>query len=859
MARTQAASEKHPPRIRGIACKGGARDTRMMRPRGTRVLTPSCQCAQEIFVVHEHVQLAEKAQMKKTLMIIPFGTGAIQIEKGVGIPEDRVNRQEENVCGYVAVATRLEPEVTDVSYGQAQYRPEEGREPQTQFYYTTRVSQEAFDRIMSTGAPTKEGAPGWSKVERGVIPGTEDPWVVVHGTMCQVFQDAATKKEVLKDRQMSAIVIDAEVWQEHPMLASRLWKPPDPREVPFTAFVHDTLAVQMEVIPFQKVLRQRFCQSLGARMIPAPCVGGWTLEKEEIRRAVRSVRIPGMENRTMNVGWKMPGKLMWRGDLEEVEEAKKVLFLPSKAIVWKVVSMVGVEVPNPDPVDGAAQGEQPQMVKRFKAVGAEEVEVDVFWGMPGAPVILPAQTAVTEGASQERKAWEASPMRMLAVGGLEGALAHAKEATKQKSHQQKTGREKLAALKPVQEDLAKKITPLLMESMERLLAASFPTQQRQPCESTLARLGRSISRMDPPLELTLEALQPYMPVPDPVDPMRPMYVPEVMAKQACFTPRDGGECCKKEVCWSVSQRKLANAQLWPPVQLPDQQQPPGPQLPPPPLQQQLPGQQPPPLPLQQQPPGQLPPPPPLPQQLPHMMRQGSLQLGTLGQPQQTPPLMQGFSYGPGMFRESPPKRTHSDSARQQGMLSKRRMLAGWPTREQGGQAQVQNALMDLHGSFMDSGNPKDQRPGVLFEAALFRIDLSRRASEVIRAMHGLVDGYERRTDVEGGWRKPCGIEALVAHIHTVVQGVTMEDIAEAITVCDQEHIIRLCSSEEEIELQHCMRPRELGRDTWDPYGQGRYAAGPPGGFRGGEGYRGPGSNSGNNDQGSRYRPLEGMQ
>jgi hypothetical protein len=63
---------------------------------------------------------------------------------------------------------------------------------------------------------------------------------------------------------------------------------------------------------------------------------------------------------------------------------------------------------------------------------------------------------------------------------------------------------------------------------------------------------------------------------------------------------------------------------------------------------------------------------------------------------------------------------------------------------------VQNALMDLHGAFMDSGTPKDQRPGVLFEAALFRIDLSRRAAEVIRAMHGLVDGYKRRTDVEGG-------------------------------------------------------------------------------------------------------------
>ena len=65
--------------------------------------TPSLHYAQEIEVVHEHKEVASNAKKMKMLMIIPIEKGATQIQTGTGVPEDRVKRMEENVCGFVAV------------------------------------------------------------------------------------------------------------------------------------------------------------------------------------------------------------------------------------------------------------------------------------------------------------------------------------------------------------------------------------------------------------------------------------------------------------------------------------------------------------------------------------------------------------------------------------------------------------------------------------------------------------------------------------------------------------------------------------------------------------------------------------
>ena len=173
--------------------------------------TPLLHCAQDIDVVHEHLAQAEKAQAMRRIIVIPTGKGAIQPPIGASIPEDRMRRMEDNICSYVAVATRLHPEVVDVAYGQTAYRPEVDRDEEMQYWYSTQVSEEAFQTIMSKGEQSKDGAPGWSKAETGVLEGAEDQYVVVHGTMIQMFQPEGSKEEVQQERKITALVIDAEM------------------------------------------------------------------------------------------------------------------------------------------------------------------------------------------------------------------------------------------------------------------------------------------------------------------------------------------------------------------------------------------------------------------------------------------------------------------------------------------------------------------------------------------------------------------------------------------------------------------------------------------------------------------------
>jgi hypothetical protein len=798
--------------------------------------TPSLHCAQEIEVVHEHKDVASKAKTMKRLMIIPIEKGAIQIQTGTGVPEDRLKRMEENVCGFVAVATRLHPEVADVAYGQATYRPEVGRNEETQFYYSTRVSESAFEAILAVGVETKEGAPGWSSVERAVLSGTEDKWVIVKGTMIQMFQAEGAKEDVEKEREITAIVIDAECWQDHPRMASRQWKPPDPLEVPFTAFVHNTHDVAMEVIPYQQKVRQRFCQSLGARMLPVPAAGGWKLEREELRRAVRTVRIRGVPSRSMFVGWKLAGKLVWSGGVDTVEAAKEALFLPSTVTVWDEVRMVEVETPNPAFVEG---GEEAKTLVKAVARGQREAEVDVFWGMPGAPVTLPQMATPTEGAIAERKAWEAAPMRMLAVGGLKGAQAYAAEATAQRRKAGKSGQQKLAAQKPIQEERAKLLAPLLKQLLDQRLEGTLDSRRRVPCMEAVGRLSRSLSRCDPPVELTAEALQPFLPVMDLADPMAPMFVPEAAAKQACYQKEEA--FCSMEICWSVHRRKQLGQQLWPPqlvqgvqqqpqqAQLQHPQQMQMPQMQPPPMQMQ-PGPQPPqmqmqqgqPMQMQPMPPQMQPPPPMYPpgmQPLPPMFPQPP-GLGPFGSPQKRPAPETTLRHND--WARAPSKR-HQEASRQTGSTA------------------LQEALENLQSAFMSSTFEKDQAAGCLFQRVFTRFDVSPQGVAVMRTMFA----YVRERD---GWRQACPIDGLMQNVYDTVEGVTPDDIAEAIGVLDREEILISSNRENCVEFQHCMVPKKQ-RQSVDPDmlvpGGRRYTqqSMPPGGGSSG-------------DRGSRFRQLE---
>ena len=113
-ARTHNACMMYSPREPRAVWEEGVGMTRGDRTCSAIVQTSPLQCAQEIEVVHEHRVLAGMAQNMKRLRIVPIEKGAIQITPGVGMPEDRVKRMEENICGFVAVATRLHPEVVRV-------------------------------------------------------------------------------------------------------------------------------------------------------------------------------------------------------------------------------------------------------------------------------------------------------------------------------------------------------------------------------------------------------------------------------------------------------------------------------------------------------------------------------------------------------------------------------------------------------------------------------------------------------------------------------------------------------------------------------------------------------------------------
>ena len=109
---------------------------------------------------------------------------------------------------------------------------------------------------------------------------------------------------------------------------------------------------------------------------------------------------------------------------------------------------------------------------------------------------------------------------------------------------------------------AQPIATALLDLMKGELASTLEHRQHVVCVPAVGRLSRSLSRLDPPLELTPDALKQYAPVLDQANPMGPMYVPELVAKQVCY-PR-GTECCQGEICWSVHQGKQLGLQLWPP-------------------------------------------------------------------------------------------------------------------------------------------------------------------------------------------------------------------------------------------------------------------------------------------------------
>ena len=152
-------------------------------------------------------------------------------------------------------------------------------------------------------------------------------------------------------------------------------------------------------------------------------------------------------------------------------------------------------------------------------------------------MILPPLEEARAAVRPERVKWEAQPRRMIAVGGMEAAKIYSDKAVPLR-HTRGSGASDRKGKEAPQVDpqLAEKIAALLKESIREVMEAKLPGQARQVCEKAVGRLGKTLSRLDPPMQLTREAVERYMPVPH-ANGLDPMYVPEKTAKAACYKPK----------------------------------------------------------------------------------------------------------------------------------------------------------------------------------------------------------------------------------------------------------------------------------------------------------------------------------
>ena len=304
--------------------------------------------------------------------------------------------------------------------------------------------------------------------------------------------------------------------------------------------LHRTADVKMASESFRNVVRNKIIASIGARMDPPPDgAAGWSVRKQPLMRALRRVTLPGeQEARLIYVGAKMASTLVWNGPPEEVGAAKEALFMPQMVTMPESVHMQAVEV--------TPAKEGVKAVMRYTAVAAGEVEVHIFWGMAGSPVVLPPMEVATPAARPEREKWEANPRRMIAVGGMSAAKAYSDKAVSSRKDrpsgaQAAKAKGKGAQMVPMNAELASKIAELLKTSIQSVLDGALPGQDVEVCEKTAGRLGKVLSRLNPPMELTAEAVKGYMPVPHATEPeSAPMRIPVETAKAACYPPKGGG-------------------------------------------------------------------------------------------------------------------------------------------------------------------------------------------------------------------------------------------------------------------------------------------------------------------------------
>ena len=145
-------------------------------------LTLALHCLQVVAIVHQDVDLAQKAAKEVRLQVWPF-KGAIQIEDGV-LQEQSVYRQEANISMFVLVAYRLHMAVTEVTYKKLVYRRRNGGHEATHYYYKVSMLEEAAAEVLSKdGAATKGDTPGWSEVQTGSLQGSGEDWIVMRGTI----------------------------------------------------------------------------------------------------------------------------------------------------------------------------------------------------------------------------------------------------------------------------------------------------------------------------------------------------------------------------------------------------------------------------------------------------------------------------------------------------------------------------------------------------------------------------------------------------------------------------------------------------------------------------------------------------
>ena len=121
--------------------------------------------------MNEDLECARAWTGRVKLVIVPL-KGGIQFEEG--IDQERMARAEKNMAYQAVAACRQHSAIDQVGYGTAMYRLGEGRKPGTQWFQEVMVEESVYEKIIGESKPTQEGSPGWTSVERGTIPDSEE-------------------------------------------------------------------------------------------------------------------------------------------------------------------------------------------------------------------------------------------------------------------------------------------------------------------------------------------------------------------------------------------------------------------------------------------------------------------------------------------------------------------------------------------------------------------------------------------------------------------------------------------------------------------------------------------------------------